>query len=103
MRTSKGGAHPDRNARYIDPPKTARQTHPAMLQVFGGINRGHAALAQLALEAVAVGEGGGQAARYVSHDQGRGADSGVNSSGCAVAARFRISATSCVMPVVSAR
>ena len=32
-----------------------------VLEVLGEVHRGHAARAQLALEAVAVGEGGGQA------------------------------------------
>lgn len=36
-------------------------------------------------------------------DHGRGSGGGANSEGCAAAARFRISATSCLMPAVSVR
>ena len=38
-----------------------------VLQVVGQIDRGHAALAELALEPVAVGEGGGEAGRDFAH------------------------------------
>ena len=39
----------------------------AMLQVFREVHRGHAAFTKLALEAIAVGEGGGEALGGVRH------------------------------------
>jgi hypothetical protein len=38
-----------------------------VLQVVGEVHRGHATRAQLAVEAVAVGEGGGERGGYVAH------------------------------------
>jgi hypothetical protein len=40
---------------------------PAMLEVFGEVHCGHAALAQLPLDLVAVGKGGGEAIRRRGH------------------------------------
>ena len=40
----------------------------AVPQVLGEVDRGHAALAQLALEAIPVGEGGGEAGRGGGHE-----------------------------------
>ena len=71
---------------------------PMVLEVLREIHRPHAAASQLPLQAVAVAKGFGELGRDVAHDYGR-----VNSEGCAAAARLRISATSCVMPAVSAR
>ena len=39
----------------------------------------------------------------IGHEVGRGGGGGANSEGCAAAARFRISATSCVIPATRAR
>ena len=44
-----------------------------VLEVVGEVDRGHAALAQLALKAVAVGEGGGEAGENVGHFRSRSA------------------------------
>ena len=38
-----------------------------VLEILGQVDGGHAALAQLALDAVAVGEGGEKARRHVCH------------------------------------
>ena len=45
---------------------------PVVLQVLGEIDRGHASRPELALDAVAAGEGGGETAGD-SHDSVRGA------------------------------
>ena len=39
----------------------------AVLEVLGEIDRGHAALAQLALEAIAIGDSGGEARYDIGH------------------------------------
>ena len=47
--------------------KHLHRHRPAVFQVLGEVHRGHAALTQLSLEAVAVGEGGRQARKSVGH------------------------------------